>query len=184
MADDGFVETMPHAKAGQSAAACSIKCTEMGKQKARRLSMTFRLELLDEDTSHILRSGPRFNAAYNPQTKTLRLKADKLGRYETTGAPKTDGKVIILRIPLPAGVHFCGDRIAIDPDPNRQQTSIMFDLPAQFWPPTKLAGVPLGGASFPVQPRRAIDIAPSAMGDPPAGRSALDKRRAGAAGND
>ncbi len=176
MSDDGFIEIEPTGKAGPKHAPCTVVCTEMGRQKTPRLSLTFRLDLLDEDAAHILQAGPRFNAAYNPATHMLRLKADNMGRYETTAAPKTNGSVVFIRIPRPAGVVSHKVRLPVEVDANRQQRAVLIDLPKAFQPVRVALKTPLpaGGLQAPARG----DVTSVLMGAPPPGRSALDKRRA------
>ena len=151
----------------------------MGRQKTPRLSLTFRLDLLDEDAAHVLRAGPRFNAAYNPATHTLRLKADNMGRYETTAAPKTNGSVVFIRIPRPDGVVTHRVRVPVEVDTNRQQRALLIDLPKAFQP---VRAAPKPHAPDILSGRLQVvghgDVTARLMGDPPPGRSALDKRKA------
>lgn len=191
MSPDGFVQVLPDT-VKTSRAACSLACTEMGHQKARRVTLTFRLDDLHEDVRSILTSGSKFDIAFNSEAMAVRIQAHASGRYETVLAPRSGGKVRVLRFPLPIGMLFRQTRVDIDPDSNIEQRSIIIDIPSEFHPssaavallrPATSKTVPVArpqstysdGAARPF--RVPVDVSPMLMGDPPPGRSALDARR-------
>lgn len=190
MSDDGFIEVHPES-AKASKAACSIACTEMGRQKARRVTVSFRLDDIHQEVATILvaaaNTGMKFMVAFNPDTMAIRIQAHPSGQFETVDAPRTEGRVVILRFPLPKGMVFSKDRVAVDPDSNLGHRAILIDLPEEFRPkpsatrpmdelPVQLrTPAPIDIPRTPFRVPR--DVAPALMGDPPAGRSALDARK-------
>jgi hypothetical protein len=184
MSGDGFVDIVaPAAKAP-----CTVTCAEMGKQKTRRVSLSFRLDGLDPDIALILENGPKFNVAFNPESATLRIIAADKGRYETSKAPLSKGRVLLMRFPLPKGMEFCKERASVEIDANPEHKALLIDLPEQFRTSklkaapapasvAKLAPTDLPPAVAFRLPRMPVDVSGGLMGDPEPGRSALDARR-------
>ncbi|OCC05156.1 hypothetical protein BA190_09585 [Labrys sp. WJW] len=170
--DDGFQEILPES-GKPTKHPCTMATIAMGKSGARRVSLTFRLNTAPPDVAHILMHGPRFAIAYNKGTRTIRIKADNLGRFETIDAPRGKrvvggDKVVLLRFPLPDGIAFIGDRIAVEPDANLLQRAILIDVPVGFWP------VPKPAPRTPAPPvTRRADVTADLMGDPSPSRSAF-----------
>jgi hypothetical protein len=182
-ADDGFEEILPPALM-KLQRPCVMRCSAMGRQRAKRVSITFRLDFLDPDVARIIEHGPRFSIAFNPAMKVVRIKVDERGRYETITAPRGP-RVRILRFPFPsAGMVFCSDDVGVQPDANVAQGAVLIDLPKQFLPPPVVARLPereravvaaqLPGRLIPAP----VSVSSQIMGDPAPQRSALAQREA------
>ena len=194
MSDDGFIDILPAAEAKVSHG-ISIAIAEFGRNKVRQITVTFRFEHLDTDTLTVLQ-GPRFNVAYNPAMRCLRIKrADGMGKFELRKAIK--GSAQWLRIPFPEGAHFSVLKKPVSHDVNLSQGALLLDLPEELAPPAKRPAVAAGAAGeargmLTGRPlvlderaaaiRREIatppagDQTPALMGDPAPGRSALDQK--------
>lgn len=183
--DDGFIEILPTREAKAAKAAVTVAAVAFGRQKTRYLSITFHPDHLDEGARRIL-TGPRFNVAFNPAMRCLRIRAaDGMGKFETRRAPR--GTAETLRVPFPAGdTVFYEKRVAVEFDVNVAQRVILIDLPAPFHPasvPASRSASVASNAAFELR-RQIVDSKAAVstselMGDPPRGRSALDQRKAG-----
>lgn len=179
---DDFVDILPDdGKAGP--AAVTVVTTRMGRQKAVRLSLTFRTEAVDEDARAIL-AAPRFNVAFSRRLFCLRIvPADGFGRFQMIRA--TRGAALILRLPLPEGLAFVGERIAARWDVVSNPRALVVDLPREYAAAPRAEGggkgrlVPIGGALPPAPTPSPAALTASVFGDPPRGRSALDAKLRG-----
>lgn len=177
MVDDGFIEILPAAKALAAAATVTMAATELGRSQSRFLSITFHVDRMEEGARKVL-EGPRFNVAFNPSMRCLRIRAaDGMGKFEMRKAPR--GFAVTLRIPLPEGIAFYAKRIPVEADIGLSHRELLIDLPEAFRP-AKAAAIDSSEA-FDIRreivDRTGGDRTASLMGDPPPGRSALDQKK-------
>lgn len=172
-ADDGFIEIEP-AKAGASKAGCIVRAAMWGRYRSRHLSITFRMSELDAETVAILRAGHRWAVAFNQQIMALRIRAAAQGRFEMVVPARAGGNVLILRVPWPRQLTFVpGVAMAVQPDPVPHDQCILIDIPLPFRAaPTVNTPRRPGLLAAP----QARDVTAEVMGDPPPGRSALNRR--------
>lgn len=181
MSNDGFVDLVPANPTADSP--CTMTCTEMSGRKVRRVSLSFRLALLDDETAAIVRDGPRFNVAFNPQTSTFRITASDMGTYQTMVSPLSKGQTHILRFPPPPGMVFVKQRCSVEVDTNAARRTLLIDLPQPFRadPPEKTEAPPPVAKREPPRkpfiPPLHVERAPLLAGDPAPVPSASDPRR-------
>jgi len=104
---------------------------------------------------------PRYAVAYNPDRRQFRIRATETGRFE--GFRPIKGTRVVIRCPLPATLVPV-EKLKIAAAHEMRGRELFVTVPSAFWPKPKPAAA------------AAADMSRTLMGDPPAGRSALDRR--------
>ncbi len=131
--EDGWVEMQPGGAAAKRRLGCALRgLMTRGKNPQRRISLTFRLDGMDGEVARALITANRLSAAFNARLGALRLRPRDDGRFEMSFAPRSNGRVLLLRLPHPDGFEFRQEEAAFEPD--LVDGAILIDMPRGYQP--------------------------------------------------